>query len=125
MHELSIVAALFETINEQARENRAGRVTGVTLRIGRLSGVVPELLESAFDMYKKGTIAETAKLTVDVVPLRVRCRACGEERGVESYVFVCAACASPDLEILEGTEMILERIELETDDNPREGSGQT
>jgi hydrogenase nickel incorporation protein HypA/HybF len=116
MHELSIVAGLFETLEAQARENRAARITGVTLKIGRLSGVVPELLESAFDMYKKGTIAEAAKLTVDVVPLRVRCRACGTERGVESYVLLCAACASPDLEILEGTEMILERIELESDD---------
>jgi hydrogenase nickel incorporation protein HypA/HybF len=116
MHELSIVAGLFETLEAQARENRAARITGVTLKIGRLSGVVPELLESAFDMYKKGTIAEAAKLTVDVVPLRVRCRACGAERSVESYVFLCAACASPDLEILEGTEMILERIELEADD---------
>jgi hydrogenase nickel incorporation protein HypA/HybF len=116
MHELSIVAGLFETLEAQARENRAARITGVTLKIGRLSGVVPELLESAFDMYKKGTIAEAAKLTVDVVPLRVRCRACGTERSVESYVFLCAACASPDLEILEGTEMILEKIELESDD---------
>jgi hydrogenase nickel incorporation protein HypA/HybF len=66
-------------------------------------------------MYKKGTIAEEATLTVEVVPLRVRCRACGEERHVESYVFLCAVCTSPDLEILEGTEMILERIELESD----------
>jgi len=116
MHELSVVAGLFETLEAQARENKADRITGVTLKIGRLSGVVPELLESAFDMYKKGTIAAAAKLTVEVVPLRVRCRACGAERGVESYVFLCAECASPDLEILEGTEMILERIELETDD---------
>jgi hydrogenase nickel incorporation protein HypA/HybF len=117
MHELSIVAGLFETLAVQAQENHAARITGVTLKIGRLAGVVPELLESAFDMYKKGTIAETAKLTVDVVPLRVRCKACGMEKGVESYVFLCGDCRSPDLEILEGTDMILERIELETDDN--------
>ena len=115
MHELSIIAGLFETLGEQARENRAARITGVTLKLGRLSGVVPELLESAFDIYKKGTIAEAAKLTIDVIPLRVRCRACGAERGVESYVFFCAACTSPDLEILQGTEMILERIEMESD----------
>jgi hydrogenase nickel incorporation protein HypA/HybF len=115
MHELSIVASLFETLDEQAEEHGAKRIAGVTLKIGRLSGIVPELLASAFDMYKKGTIAEEATLTVEVVPLRVRCRACGTERHVESFVFLCAACTSPDLEILEGTEMILERIELESD----------
>ena len=115
MHELSIVAGLFETVTEQARANGAKRVTGVTLKIGRLSGVVPELLASAFDMYKKDTIAAEAVLTVDLVPLRVRCKACGAERGVESFTFLCASCTSPDLEILEGTDMILERIELESD----------
>jgi len=116
MHELSIVAGLFETLLEQAGTHGARKVTAVTLRMGKLSGVVPELLESAFDMYKKGTIAEEAKLWVVDVPVRIRCRACGKEAEIQSYVFLCDACASPDLEILQGTDMVLERIELETDD---------
>ena len=55
MHELSIIASLFEVLEEKAREARALRITSVKLRVGRLSGVVPELLESAFDAYGKGT----------------------------------------------------------------------
>ena len=118
MHELSVVAGLFETLVEQARTHGARKVTTVTLRVGKLSGVVPELLESAFDMYKKGTIAGEAKLWVVDIPLRIRCRACGTESDIQSWVFLCGACTSPDLEILQGTDMVLERIELETDDPP-------
>ena len=116
MHELSVVAGLFETLIEQAKTHSAKKVTTVTLRVGKLAGVVPELLESAFDMYKKGTIAEEAKLWVVDVPLRIHCRACGNETEIQSWVFLCGACTSPDLEILQGTEMILDRIELETDE---------
>jgi len=57
MHELSLVTGLFEILEEKARDEKALRVTAVTLRVGRLSGVVPELLETAFDTFKKGTIA--------------------------------------------------------------------
>jgi hydrogenase nickel incorporation protein HypA/HybF len=116
MHELSIIAGLFETLLEQARTHNARGISRVTIRVGTLSGIVPDLLESAFDMYKKDTIASEAKLAIETAPLRIRCRACGSEAEIQSYVFLCSACASPDLEILQGTELVLEKIELEIDE---------
>jgi len=115
MHELSIISGLFDALLDKAREHKARKITLVRLRVGKLSGVVPELLESAFDMYKKDTIAEDARLEVEEVSLKIRCRACGLETEMGDYVFVCQACGSSDLEILQGTELFLERIELETD----------
>ena len=116
MHEISIIAGLFETLLEQARDHNARGVTAVRLKVGLLSGIVPELLASAFDMYKKGTIAENAALEVETVPLGVRCRACGAESRKEDFVLACPSCASPDLEIVQGTEIVLEKIELEIDE---------
>lgn len=115
MHELSLVTSLFEIIEEKAREEKAVRVTAVTLRIGRLSGVVPELLETAFDTYKKGTIASRSKLCIEIVPLKVRCRSCGKESLTDEPVFVCSSCASPGLEIMEGQELTLQRMQIEKD----------
>ena len=116
MHELSLVAGLFEILEEKARDEKALRVTAVTLRVGRLSGVVPELLETAFETFKKGTIASRAKLRIEVVPLKVRCRSCGEESLTDKPVFLCPSCASPGLEIIEGQELTLQRMEIEKDD---------
>ncbi|MGB9005687.1 MAG: hydrogenase maturation nickel metallochaperone HypA [Candidatus Aminicenantales bacterium] len=115
MHELSLVAGLFEILEEKARQHQAAKVLAVKLLVGRLSGAVPELLVTAFDMYKKGTLAEEAELETVPVPLKVRCRSCGAEFEVEDYVFHCQACRASDLEILSGTEILLEKIDLEID----------
>jgi hydrogenase nickel incorporation protein HypA/HybF len=114
MHELSIIAGLMETVESLAREHKAREVTGIRIRVGALSGVVAELLESAFDMYKKGTIAENAVLEVEKVPFKLRCKACGAENIREDFQYACAACGAADLELLEGTELILERVELDS-----------
>lgn len=116
MHELSLVASLFETLEEKAREHDAVRITMVRLKVGRLSGAVPELLESAFDTYKKGTIADGARLEIEEVPVRFRCRACGADRTADEGTFACPSCGSRDVELLEGRDIVVERVELETED---------
>lgn len=113
MHELSVVTGLFEILEEKAREAGAVRVTAVTIRVGRLSGVVPDLLESAFDAFKKGTIASGASLRVETPPLRVRCRSCGKEASTEEPLFACPVCGAPGLEILEGMDIFLQKLEIE------------
>lgn len=113
MHELSIVASLFEILEEKAREQQAKKVILVKLRVGKLAGVVPEFLQTAFDLYKKDTIAADSTLEIEAVPLKVRCRKCRAEVLQDDFVFVCSGCGSTELETLEGTELFLEKIDLE------------
>jgi hydrogenase nickel incorporation protein HypA/HybF len=113
MHELSIVASLFEVLLAKAQENRATKIVGVRLKVGKLAGIVPELLESAFDRYKQDTIAAEARLEMEEVPLKLRCRKCGAEIEKEDFVLVCPSCKGTDLEILEGMELLLDKIDLE------------
>lgn len=115
MHELSIVANLFELLEEKATEKKARKITRVKLQVGTLSGVVPELLVSAFDIYKKDTIADLAELDTEKIPLKVRCRRCKKEMIKDDYVFICEHCGSSDLKTLSGTELLLETIEMEVD----------
>jgi hydrogenase nickel incorporation protein HypA/HybF len=114
VHELSLVASVFEVLEEKAREHGAVRVTRVVLKVGVMAGVVPDLLESAFDIYKKETIAAAARLEIVPVPVRIRCPECGGEAVREEADFACAACGSRRIEIVEGRELVVERIELET-----------
>jgi len=118
MHELSLVAGLFEILEEKAGQHGAAKIVSVKLRVGRLSGAVPELLVTAFDMYKKGTLAEEAVLETVTVPVRVHCRSCGAEFEVEDFVFHCSTCGATDLEILSGTDLFLDKIELEIENDP-------
>ncbi len=116
MHELSIVAGLFEILEEKAREQGALRITAVTLRVGRLSGVVPDLIISAFDATKKGTLAEEARIEIESAPFDFRCRACGGAEVREDPAVACAACGSSDLELLGGMDIVVEKIEIEIPD---------
>jgi hydrogenase nickel incorporation protein HypA/HybF len=113
MHELSIVASLFDILNEKAVEQKAKKITKVKLKIGLLSGVVPELLESAFEIYKKGTIAEEAKLEIEETVVRAKCKNCGSEFSPEDFTMICPICYSLEIEILSGQELLLEKMELE------------
>ena len=114
MHELSLVASVFEILEDESRRHGAAKVTRVVLKVGVMSGVVPELLLSAFDMYKKGTLAETARLEIVPVPVKLRCPGCGGEAVREDADFSCAGCGSRRVEIVEGRDLFVETVDLET-----------
>lgn len=114
MHELSLIASVFEVLEEEARKHNARRVTRVVLRVGAMAGVVPDLLESAFEAYRIGTIAETARLEIETVPVQLRCPDCGGRAVREDADFSCAACGSRRIEIVEGRDLVVGTIELET-----------
>lgn len=115
MHELSLISNLFEMLEEQAKEKNALRITRVKLQVGLLSGAVPELLKTAFDLYKKDTIAATAEIEIEEVPFRIRCRACSAEMTRDDFILQCESCGATDLETIAGTELILEKLEMEVD----------
>lgn len=113
MHELSVVANLFEILEEKLKEQNGKRIILVQLRIGALSGIVPELLATAFDIYKKDTIASEAELAITKVPLKVRCKVCQKVMVKDDFIFICDHCGSTKIKTLDGTEMILEKMDIE------------
>lgn len=113
MHELSIVANLFEILEEKAKEKKAKKILSVTLKVGALSGAVPEFLKTAFDVYKKETFADKAILKIEKVPLKIQCLKCNAKIQKDDFIFICDKCGSQELKTLSGTELLLEKIEME------------
>ncbi|NWG40193.1 MAG: hydrogenase maturation nickel metallochaperone HypA [Hydrogenophilaceae bacterium] len=113
MHELSIAQALIEQVEAIACDRHAEYATKIRVKIGPLSGVVPELLASAFPLAAAGTIAEQAKLQWVAAPIRVRCQACGAETDATVNRLLCAACGDWHTQVISGDELILESVELE------------
>ena len=112
MHELSIIANLYEIMEEKAREQSAKKITLVKLQVGILSGVVPDFLETAFEIFKKDTMASDAALVIEKVPLKIRCLKCGTEKTSNELIFVCAECGSNQIQTIDGTELILEKMDI-------------
>ena len=89
MHELSIIANLFEIMEEKAHEKMARKIVFVKLQVGKLSGVIPEFLQTAFDIYKKDTIANESELEIEEIPLKIECKKCRKNMIKDDFVFVC------------------------------------
>ena len=116
MHEMSLMANLFDIIQEKAKEYKARRIVKIKIKVGALSGVVPQLLESAFEIYAQDTNAEGAVFEVEKVPFHVVCRKCGEDNiRSDDFLWVCPSCMSTDLEVTSGDELIVEQMEVEID----------
>ena len=113
MHEVGITRSIVEIAERSAREQGAGRVVSVTVEIGGLSGVVAEAVEFCFDACTKETFLDGARLIVERIPGKGRCRDCGAETALDQYTFACPACGGYALEVLQGNELSIREMEID------------
>jgi hydrogenase nickel insertion protein hypA len=112
MHELSIVQSLIGLCEKNAMSNKAKEVMAVHIKIGKLSGVESHYLQSAFDVCKNETICQNATLHIHVQNVIVKCRICHEQSELNNNEFICQKCGSSDLEVIDGEDMMLMRLEM-------------
>lgn len=111
MHELSIARSLLHRVDEEARRHQASGVRRVRLRLGELSGVEPELLRSAFELLRAGTLCDSCDLAIERVAATWTCDTCGVAIEPGSALR-CPSCRRP-ASLTAGGEMLLESLELE------------
>lgn len=107
MHELAIAESVVSSVLERTE----GPVTVVRLRVGRLSGVVPDALTFCFELAAVGTPLEGARLEVEEQPGTARCRTCGVEFAMADAFLLCD-CGSADVELLTGRELAVASVEV-------------
>jgi hydrogenase nickel incorporation protein HypA/HybF len=113
MHEFSIAASLLEIISQEAAAYPGAKVKTVTLKIGSLSGVLPEALEFAFQALSQGTVAEGVQLVIERTALCIVCNSCGTASMPADPFIICPLCGSADVEIRAGRELDIESMEIE------------
>ena len=110
MHELSIATAVLNTAVDHAAERP---VSAVGVRVGTLRQVVPDSLRFYFEIVARDTVCERARLELIETQARLRCLDCEHEWTPEWASFRCAACASANVEVMAGEELLVEYIEVE------------
>jgi hydrogenase nickel incorporation protein HypA/HybF len=108
MHELSITQSLIDAVLDRTGERT---VTAVNLRVGPLSGVLPEAMRFCFDVASAGTPLAGARLMIDEPRSVARCRSCYDEFEVADLILLCP-CGSADVEVLSGRELMLVSVEV-------------
>ncbi len=112
MHEFGLAQNLLNTILEQSQERGFSRVHGITMRIGKMSGVVEDAFSFAFESLAEGTLAEGAKLSIEDVPIRCYCTDCGTEFECAEWSYRCPTCNGISTELRSGQEMDLVSMEI-------------
>jgi hydrogenase nickel incorporation protein HypA/HybF len=108
VHELAITQGVVEAVTARTGEVP---VAAVRLRVGRLSGVVPDALRFCFELVTAGTPLDGAVLEIEQPEGRGSCRSCGEEFVLSDLVLLCS-CGSADVEVLAGRDLAVASVVL-------------
>ena len=115
MHELSVALEIISIACEAAERSGGGTVKAVHLRLGPLSGVVPQALQSAFEIAREGTTLAEADLVVDELPVVARCPYCQRDHVLDSILAIrCPECGALDLKLVSGRELEITTLEIES-----------
>ena len=111
MREMDLAEAILDVVLDVAGGQR---VHEVRVQAGSLQRVVTDSLQTCFEQVARGTPAERARLTVDEIPARIGCNACGAQVELTIPPFVCARCGASDVEFLGGGELLVDGVELDS-----------
>ena len=112
MHEMSICQGLLDQVERIAAEQNASRVDSISLSIGPLAGVEPDLLKRAYEVARLQTVAENAELEIKTGPIVVECRSCGASGEAQVNRLLCPSCGSWQVNLVRGDELLLLRLEV-------------
>ena len=128
MHEWALAEAVLVSAKEIAEKEKLKEVTEVTIKVGELQQVEPDILRFALSQMKS-EIFKNAKFHILKAKSTLKCRVCGtawqfnlkklDKNTAEAIHFVpevahtyikCPKCGSPDFEIVSGRGVWLENI---------------
>jgi hydrogenase nickel incorporation protein HypA/HybF len=115
MHELSVTQGILKIVDAEAKRNNVNKVLSVTLKVGQLSGVMPQLIQDYFDLVAMGTVVEGAKLIIERVPATIKCLECNEVSPIDRIKLRCPKCNGIEVKIVTGKEFHIECMEVDKD----------
>jgi hydrogenase nickel incorporation protein HypA/HybF len=113
MHEISIMAEAVRMAAESAQAAGAKRVIVLHLRVGVLSGAVPEAMQFAWDVVRRDTMLAGARLEIESVAAACWCATCRAEFAASEFLSECPRCHDLSGDLRRGREMEIAAMELE------------
>ncbi|MFI4850045.1 MAG: hydrogenase maturation nickel metallochaperone HypA [Gimesia chilikensis] len=115
MHERSLVQTLLNQVQQVVDADGGGVVKEIQVQVGDLSGVEPLLFEAAFAELVTEWFSQECRLVLDIVPVKAECRLCGQCFEVQDYEFLCPACGTGPVEVIQGDQVKLMSITVDSE----------
>jgi len=113
MHEMSLAESVREIVEDTARAHGARRVRAVRLEIGMLAQVEIEAMRFAFDVVKRGSLADSARLDIVQSDATAWCMRCADVVVITRRGDACPRCHGAQLQVSGGDRMRVMDIEIE------------
>ena len=112
MHEMSIAESIVELVEAEARADGFTQLRAIRLRLGVLGHVAPEALRFCFEAVARGTVAEGARLEIEMIQAAGRCCGCGAHWPLQERFESCAGCGDFPMQMITGDEMRVAELEV-------------
>jgi hydrogenase nickel incorporation protein HypA/HybF len=110
LHELGVVIEVVKTVENFAQKNKLTKIDTVVLQIGELSSMVPKYIEACYPVAIDGTMLESTKLKVEILPGNVICKNCNKVYNLIQNSKECPYCENKSWELLCGKEFLIKEI---------------
>jgi len=112
MHEVGLMQSALEIAFAEARKADATRIERLHVRVGNLSGVVPDALRLAFVAGTKDTLAEGAELFLEEIAVECSCECCRTRFRPTDVIYACPVCGELSSCLRQGRELELVSLEV-------------
>jgi hydrogenase nickel incorporation protein HypA/HybF len=112
MHEFGIMQEVVAMALSAARDAHANRIHRIRLKVGKLSGVIPEAMQFAHEVVVESTLAEGSDLEITETPAECFCSSCKTLFTPEKIVFRCPQCGTISSDLRAGRELEIIDIEI-------------
>jgi hydrogenase nickel incorporation protein HypA/HybF len=114
MHELGVVFKIKQQVEDVAKQNNVKKVTSLTIELGEVSTVVPDLFIECFDWAKKKSeYLQDCKLNLVIIKAISYCEDCKQTYSTTEFARTCPHCKSPHTYLVSGNELKIKQIEVE------------
>jgi hydrogenase nickel incorporation protein HypA/HybF len=115
VHELGLLRTVVVAV-EKATADSDAAIEAVGLRVGTISGAVPEALLGSWPIAIAGTRLAGARLEIETVAAQIWCSACEQAQEVdEFFALTCPACGVGCGNLIHGREFEVAFADLAED----------
>ena len=113
MHELSVTESILKICKSEAEKHKFNKILNINIKVGELTGLIPECISFYFNEVSKNTVAEGTSINISKVPLRYKCKNCSHESYMKNKEYKCSLCGSSHIKLLNGREFYIDTMEVE------------
>jgi hydrogenase nickel incorporation protein HypA/HybF len=112
MHELSIAQSILDIVSRQVESDKLPAVKKIVVRVGALSGVMPDALQFSFEAIIPDTALASSVLEIEQLAIQGKCLECEKQFDVKDFFFACPDCHSTRIEVVRGYELDIAYVEV-------------